>query len=169
MAKDRNQIMKELEDLKTQVHNLQSTNAGPREGGAVIEEGVPALMKYMIEERERTNRKLEELSSKINRLKLAVETIYKDDVESEPMRGVENREIPLSGLDGQILDFVQSQQMVCADQIKEFMKYKGRNAACTRLNRLYNMGLLERYQLGHKVYYKYAGKATNTLIISPPQ
>ena len=60
--------------------------------------------------------------------------------------------------------------MVCADEVKTLMGYKGRNAACTRLNKLYKDGLLDRYQLGHKVYYKYdAGKTTNTLIISPPQ
>ena len=36
--------------------------------------------------------------------------------------------------------------------------------------KLREKGLLERFQLGHKVYYIYdAGKATNILIISPPQ
>ena len=165
MPKDRNQIMKELEDLKTQVQNLQDLPS-PKEDQQIPDEGVPALMKYMIEERERTNRKLEDLTGKINKLKLAVETIYREDYEQPEQRGMD---VPLSSLDGQIMDFVQSQQMVCADQLKEFMKYKGRNAACSRLNRLYQMGLLERHQLGHKVYYRYAGKATNTLIISPPQ
>ena len=60
--------------------------------------------------------------------------------------------------------------MLCADDIKEKLHYKGRNAACTRLNRLHKAGLLERHQLGHKVYYKYdAGKATKLLILSPPK
>ena len=50
------------------------------------------------------------------------------------------------------------------------MSYKGRNAASARLNKLYRIGLLERFQLGHKVYYKFdAGKMASTLIVSPPQ
>ena len=60
--------------------------------------------------------------------------------------------------------------IACSEDIQKRMNYKGRNAASARLNKLYKQGLLERYQLGHKVYYKYnAGKATNPLIISPPQ
>jgi len=60
--------------------------------------------------------------------------------------------------------------MACAEDIKREMNYRGRNAASARLNRLHKQGLLDRYQLGHKVYYKYdAGKTTNTLIVSPPQ
>ena len=79
-------------------------------------------------------------------------------------------EVPLSLLDAKILDFVQTHTMICADDLMKAMNYRGRNAACARLNRLYREGLLERYQLGHKVFYKFdAGKTTNTLIISPPQ
>jgi hypothetical protein len=60
--------------------------------------------------------------------------------------------------------------MACAEDIKKHMSYKGKNAASARLNRLFKEGLLDRYQLGHKVYYKYdAGKTTKTLIVSPPQ
>jgi predicted transcriptional regulator of viral defense system len=80
--------------------------------------------------------------------------------------------VPLSDIDAKIINFVQVQHngMVCADEVREFMGYKGNNAACARLNKLYKDGLLDRFQLGHKVYYKFdAGKTTNTLIISPPQ
>lgn len=68
------------------------------------------------------------------------------------------------------MQIIQISGMSCADDIKKQMSYRGRNAASARLNRLYKIGLLERYQLGHKVYYKYdAGKTADTLIVSPPQ
>ena len=63
---------------------------------------------------------------------------------------------------------IQVKGMACAEDIKNAMSYKGLNAASARLNNLFKRGILQRYQLGHKVYYKYdAGKTTNTLIISP--
>ena len=161
--------MRDLEKLKGQVESLVSKNATAPEG---TDGNVTALLKYMVDERERTNRMLEGLTDKIRRLEGALDGMYAATEEKEQSvqpRIIDNREIPLSELDSQVLDFVQTKGMICADQLKEYMGYKGRNAACTRLNRLYVTGLLERFQLGHKVYYKYAGKATNTLIISPPQ
>ncbi len=157
--------MKELESLKGEVEELKEI---PSKGIAQnTEESITVLMKYMVEERGRTNRRLDDINEKIMRLRSAVESMYAMEEETEEQ---ERRDVILSGLDNAVLDFVQSRGMVCADDLVEFMKYKGRNAACTRLNRLYMRGLIERHQVGHKVYYKYnAGKATNTLIISPPQ
>jgi DNA repair exonuclease SbcCD ATPase subunit len=168
MAKNREQIMKELEALKGEVQELKDLPT--KEALREPEEEVSVLMKYMIEERERTNKKLEDINEKILRLKNAVETMYSmsDETEHEHVEAG-SKEVALSGLDTAVLDFIQSRGMACADDLREFMKYKGRNGASTRLNRLYTKGLLERHQLGHKVYYRYAGKATNTLIISPPQ
>lgn len=169
MAKDREQLMREIEELKVEV---QSIKAEPQEEvPQAAEESISSLMKYMIEERERTNQRLEELTQKMARLRSAVESMY---LAAEPPQTVheewrEGNEIPLSVLDTAVVNLVQSRGMICADELKEFMRYKGRNAACARLGQLYNKGLLERHQLGHKVYYRYAGKATNALIISPPQ
>jgi hypothetical protein len=166
VAKNREQIMKELDDLKGEVEELSEL---PSKGARVesAEEGISMLMKYMIEERERTNKKLEEINEKMMRLKSAVEQVY--SIAESPGQEEERKEIALSALDLGVLDFIQSRGMTCADDLMGFMKYSKRNGACARLNRLYMKGLLERHQLGHKVYYRYAGKATNTLIISPPQ
>ncbi len=167
MAKDREQIMKELEALKGEVQNLKVPS---KDSPKTAEEGVETLMKYMIEERERTNKKLEEINTKIARLRGAIESMYEAPVPADAsQRGIENKEIPLSELDSEVLDFIDTKEMVCADDLRKFMNYRGRNGACARLSLLYKQGLLVRHQLGHKVYYKYAGKATNTLIISPPQ
>ena len=135
----------------------------PSEGDLTV------ILKYMVEERERTNKILNGIAAKINSLEQELNEPYVEETAtySDP---VANRELPVSQLDADILSFIQSKDMVCADQVKALMGYKGRNAACTRLNKLYKQGLLERFQLGHKVYYKFdAGKATNILIISPPQ
>ncbi len=170
MPKDRKQMMRDLEKLKGQVESLVSKNNTTAPDGT--EGNISSLLKYMVEERERTNRMLEGLTDKIRKLEGALDGMYAVAEEREAAvqaRPIDNKEIPLSGLDAQVLDFVQTKGMICADQLKEYMGYKGRNAACTRLNKLYTTGLLDRFQLGHKVYYKYAGKATNTLIISPPQ
>ena len=109
---------------------------------------------------------------KVNGLQKELDTLYSGEEQGQQYAEQlqESREIPLSELDTKILNFIQLKGMVCADDVRIFMKYNGRNAACARLNKLHKDGLVDRIQLGHKVYYKYdAGKTTNTLIISPPQ
>ncbi len=165
LSKRTEQIEKELQSLKDEMGQL----AGRKET-VTAESTVPSLIKQMIDEREKTNRLLGEITAKIGKLEKDIDEIYEG--ESGPQVDYEamSREVPLSNLDSRILDFIQSKGMICADDLVEFMKYKGRNAACSRLNKLYRQGIVDRYQLGHKVFYKFdAGKATNTLIISPPQ
>ncbi|MGB9732451.1 MAG: hypothetical protein ACP5P2_00070 [Candidatus Micrarchaeia archaeon] len=154
---DKKEIEEELERLKKEVSKLSSGEKYPEDAGELI--------KYMIAERERTNRILASITEKIKEL-----TERLNEIEEVPASEEKLKEIPLSETDARIIEFVQTKGMACADDVKNFMNYKGRNAACARLNKLYMMGLLVRYQLGHKVYYKFdAGKATNTLIVSPPQ
>ncbi|MDE1810851.1 MAG: hypothetical protein KGH66_02320 [Candidatus Micrarchaeota archaeon] len=136
-----------------------------------------ALYKIMLENNKQTQIAIKQLANNVERL---TEEIGSDLPEDEAFQreaayqvdGAERqtKELPISGLDAKMIQFIQLNGMVCADDIKSRMNYKGRNAASARLNKLYKQGLLERYQLGHKVYYKYdAGKATNLLIVSPPQ
>ncbi len=158
MALDKKEIEEELEKLKKEVSRLSNNESYP--------EDAQELIKYMVAERERTNKILASITEKIKEL-----TERLNEIEDAPSAPAEKlKEIPLSETDAKIIEFVQTKGMACADDVKKFMNYKGRNAACARLNKLYMMGLLVRYQLGHKVYYKFdAGKATNTLIVSPPQ
>ena len=126
-----------------------------------------ALVKYLIDERGRTNRLLEGITLRIKTLEEEVSAM---ELGSKEDYVTGNREVPLSGVDAKMINFVQAKGMACADEVRAFMNYRGNNAACARLNRLHKAGLLDRLQLGHKVYYKFdAGKTTNTLIISPPQ
>lgn len=164
LSKRTEQLEKELQSLKDEISQLAS-----KRETISAESTVPSLIRQMIEEREKTNKLLADITSKIGKLEKEIDELYDDDEPAE-YDVLNNRELPLSGLESRILDFVQSKGMICADDLMEFMGYKGRNAACSRLNKLYRQGILDRYQLGHKVFYKFdAGKTTNTLIISPPQ
>jgi hypothetical protein len=136
------------------------------------------LLKYLMGENKKTTMLLEQMSKSINKIE---DELNGAEVEEEiapqetipKMQAAEpRRELPLSRIDADIIELIQRSpnNMVCADDVKSKLHYKGRNAACTRLNKLHKAGLLERYQLGHRVYYKFdAGKATKLLILSPPQ
>lgn len=154
---ENNQIEKALEQIRKELKQTYSKNSLPES------RDIKNLMSSMIEERERTNRKLDDLTKKMAGLEEALQT-----VSEEPKQPV--REIPLSPADTEIIKLIQVKDMVCAEDVMTFMHYKGKNAACARLRRLNTLDVLERLQLGHKVYYRYAGKTTNkALILSPPQ
>ena len=132
-----------------------------------------SLLKSMIDENKKTTLLLKGISETMARLENGLHDQYYEDEAAEAEEAVavrSAREIPVSQLDAEILKTIQIRGLACADDIKKAMNYKGRNAASMRLNRLYRMNLIERYQLGRKVYYKYdAGRAAGTLIVSPPQ
>ena len=67
---------------------------------------------------------------------------------------LERKEILLSNVDEQIVALMRARDMVCAEDVRAHFKYKGKNAASARLNRLYELGLLEKKQAGRAVYYK---------------
>ncbi|MGC8710353.1 MAG: hypothetical protein ACP5RF_01960 [Candidatus Micrarchaeia archaeon] len=162
------EIEEELESIKKEVAKL--TGSGYTQYAE--SEDLPSLVKYMIKEREKTNRILASVTDRIRELAARLNEIEDKESAAEATFPHENarKEVPLSETDVKIVEYVQSKGLACADDIKTFMNYTGRNAACARLNRLHMIGLLDRYQLGHKVYYKFdAGKTTNTLIVSPPQ
>ncbi|MDE1824815.1 MAG: hypothetical protein KGH61_02235 [Candidatus Micrarchaeota archaeon] len=169
MAKNAELMEKEIQELKKVVERLSRVNSVEEveESGT----GVAALMKYMLEERERTNRMLRGIGERLKKLEQELNEMDSEEEKQLDFQAGGSREVPLSSLDAKILELAQSKGLICADDVKAQMSYKGRNAACARLNRLYRAGLLDRFQLGHKVYFKYdAGKTTNTaLIISPPQ
>ena len=177
--RSKKEIENELRSMRGQIASLRTKSASE---AAAINEKVKAedaassmltLYKVVLESNRQTQMLLKQLSANVETLATeigaGVEEEYQSDAIQDAPAG-QARELPISGLDAKIIQFIQVKGMTCADDIKSQMSYKGRNAASARLNRLYKQGLLERYQLGHKVYYKYdAGKATNLLIVSPPQ
>ena len=159
------QITEEINKLREEIRLLSEKKESDQGAGMI------ALIKYVTEERERTEKLLMTMAEKIRRMESRQQLGVQEHVPvQDNAKGKNFEEIALSDTDRRIIDFVQTKGMACADDIKGIMGYKRRNAACTRLKKLCNEGLLQRFQLGHKVYYRFdAGKATNTLIISPPQ
>ena len=163
---------KEMAALKEQIRELQlKESATPMPSISMTDLG--SAIKTFTEEREKTNKTLMQIIDHVKELDEAVKSMAANEqAAAEDYAPLGNREIGLSSVDAKIINFVQTSRdgMACADAVRDYMQYRGNNAACARLNRLHKMGLLERHQLGHKVYYKFdAGKATNTLIVSPPQ
>ncbi len=126
----------------------------------------------LITDREATNRVLRTLTEQVKVLREAVSSTMLTSGPAEGYGQEPVREVAISTVDANIVEFVQTRpkSMAAAEDVMAFMHYRGKNAACARLNSLYKRGVLERLQLGHKVYYKFdAGKATIQLIVSPPQ
>lgn len=96
------------------------------------------LVYKLLEERENTNRILKNILAKLE----ALET------------GRAKHEEPiLPEIDSEILGFVTEKGKVTAEDVRKKFKYRGKNAASARLNRLCNMGLLRKKQAGKKVFF----------------
>lgn len=177
------EIENEIVNIKKQMETLSSVPDSKVDANQLLKENEEkigtqlfTLLKYMIEENKRTTMLLKTMSESIERLEdeLAYyheESEQKKSETAQPQQFTQ-KEVPLSGIDARLIQNIQLARtgMACAEDLKAKMNYKGKNAVSARLNRLYKMGILERHQLGKKVYYKYdAGKQTNILIVSPSQ
>ncbi|MCL4383722.1 MAG: hypothetical protein M1168_02735 [Candidatus Marsarchaeota archaeon] len=180
--RNKKDIEKQLLDIKKKLSLLTDQNKDKQivdiNKSQNINSNMFALIKYMIDENKRTTMLLENITQTIGKLEESLKepeinkkTINntKNEINNQVDLGSPKKQIILPEPDVKIIQLIQlsNSNMVCADDIKAKLNYKGRNAACSRLNRLYKLGILERHQVGHKVYYKYdAGKA-NLFIISP--
>ncbi|VVB99249.1 Uncharacterised protein [uncultured archaeon] len=113
-----------------------------------------ALMHTAASERENTNRllktlieKLDEKFAEVDRRLAAVESgagVHAPAAEEEVL---------LPSVDEEIMKFVKEKRHVSAEEVRRRFGYKGKNAASSRLNRMYEMGLLEKRQVGRAVLY----------------
>ena len=100
-----------------------------------------------------TNRfdKFESLITKLDliskQLKELNEKMESGDIDTKTITNISER-------DEEILDFVKKHTRVCADDIQQEFKYKGRNAASARLSKLFGRSILEKEYVGRKVFYK---------------
>jgi hypothetical protein len=168
-------MKKELEHLKSKETQIQGIMTS-KERANQTSSHLLTLLKYMMDESRTTRMLIEQMYKKMERFEQELNT----DLPEEPAQGENWLEqattttpklVPISELDRKIVQHIGRLDMACADDIRKLMGYKGKNAASARLNKLLNLGVLTRYQVGHKVYYRYdAGKTTkSTLIVSPPQ
>jgi hypothetical protein len=101
------------------------------------------LVYRLLEERENTNRLLKNILAKLDVLEA---------------KGTHNAPVPMARqflpeVDEQIMAFILEKGRCAAEDIRAKFSYKGKNAACARLNRLCDMGLLQKRQAGKKVYF----------------
>lgn len=97
----------------------------------------------LLEERENTNRLLKNILQKLEQIEFG----QKPSLDAM----VEKRVLP--EIDEQILGFVKETGKVTAEEVRVKFNYRGKNAASARLNRLFEMNLLKKQQVGKKVYF----------------
>lgn len=98
----------------------------------------------LLEERENTNRLLKNLLQKLETLEAMMET---------GPAPKEAQATLLPQIDEEILSFVKEQEKVTSEEVRAKFRYKGKNAASARLNRLCKMNLLQKRQVGKKVFF----------------
>lgn len=184
--RSKKEVEGEMQNIKKQIHTLESEQQKNDQIKEIMEEkvkaedtssGLLAIVKLVVEENRKTSLILKSISDNLARLEMELdgeEGYGQDDHDQNAFNVAENerapRVQPVSGLDAKVLQFVQVKNIACAEDVRKAMGYRGKNAASSRLNRLFKLGFLERYQLGHTVYYKYdAQRMANALIVSPPQ
>ena len=162
---NKKQMETKLQELQQQVNELlQRNNSAPPQ-----HLGVEGWLRYFAEQRDKTNLILASVVEQVKVLQETVTDMTAGDGDLSAYEMQTEQLAELSPVDVKILNFVQTQPqgMACSEDVRKYMGYRGNNAACARMNRLRTLGLLETHRLGHRVYY--AGKATNKLIVSPPQ
>lgn len=110
---------------------------------------IGALLFKLAEERDKTNKLVEQFNDKIDRIMLELKTQGLD-------KGTEKKESHFNVLaeqDQKILSEVERKGISTAEEIQAVMSYKGRNAASQRLNRLVKEGFLKKVQSGRKVSF----------------
>ncbi len=119
---------------------------------------VSALLFKLIQERQETNKLLGQLNEKYDHLMLLWKT---QETGFSPLNppSVESKEVKknlfevLPEQDQMILNLVEQKGNVDAVAVKDALGYKGLNAACQRLNKLFKEGYLKKIQSGKKVVY----------------
>ena len=99
----------------------------------------------LLEERENTNRLLKNILQKLEQMEAKTGSM--------PVINVPAGEVILPEIDENIMSFVKESGKVTAEEVRAKFKYRGKNAASARLNRLFEMNLLKKQQVGKKVYF----------------
>lgn len=111
------------------------------------------------DERSSTNLLIREINAKLDRIAFLESRIdrLEEMLSARPMAPTAEAKPSSPALvaevDEQILAFVAQSQKCTAQEVADKLGYKGKNAACARLNRLAASGLLSKKQAGRKVFY----------------
>lgn len=126
-------------DLSADIDEIMAQSENPKV--------LAALMFRLIQEREKTNHLLQAIDEKYDRIMLSLKTPETNSTQTQ------NRFEVLPEQDQAILKLVEERGGCTANDIKAMMNYKGLNAACQRLNKLFREGHLKKVQSGRKVLY----------------
>ncbi|VVB68379.1 Uncharacterised protein [Candidatus Norongarragalina meridionalis] len=109
---------------------------------------IGALLNAVSEERTATNLILKEINAKLERMEARINAL---ETRKTP------DDFPIPEVDGDIYDFVKKKGVVCAADVQKKFSYKGKNAASARLNGMFRQGLLEKKQVGKRVFFSAKG------------
>ena len=116
-----------------------------------------ALMFKLAKEREKTNELLAKINEKFDsvmfELKTRSSTIQASSTPTVALDANPNRFEVLPEQDQLIMNLAEEKGSINALAVKETLGYKGLNAACQRLNKLFKEGHLKKVQSGKKVLY----------------
>ena len=119
---------------------------------------VASMLTKLTEERQSTNLLLREINAKLDRiasLEARVNQLENSRVEITTATSAPfvQKRVLLPEIDMEIIAFMKK-GAVCAEEIQEQFKYKGKNAASARLNKLCALGMARKTQVGKKVYFE---------------
>lgn len=135
-------------ELREQIRQDLQENLDKFKDPVVLGELVYRLM----EERENTNRLLKTLMQKIDSLEAKIGSNVQS-VANETKESPKENEVLLPQVDEDIMKVVKELGKATAEDIRSRLHYKGKNAASARLNRLFELGLLKKVQVGKKVFF----------------
>lgn len=141
-----------LEKMKPQFEQIQDLDEILKQ--AESPKIMALLMFRVIQEREKTNKTLDNINDKFDKIMLNLKTTHQNyDGEPHLNEKSDGRFEVLSEQDQLILKSVEERGGCTATDIKTMLNYKGLNAACQRLNKLFREGHLKKIQQGKKVLY----------------
>ncbi len=128
---------------------------------------VGTLMHRIAEEKQSTNLLLREINAKLDRFEALEKKIAELEARLEQREAKSNHKASLSSsfekvqkrvllpeVDEAIITFVREKGAVCAEDVQSKFAYKGKNAASARLNRLCNLNIVKKSQVGKKMYFE---------------
>ncbi len=111
------------------------------------------LLFKLAEEREKTNKLLEQIFDKYDEIMLRLKTEQTPFAKESPAQTESEISSTLAEQDQIIMHLARTNGQITADIVKAELGYKGKNAASQRLNRLFKEGHLRKIQAGRKVLY----------------
>ncbi|MBI5635869.1 hypothetical protein HY993_02820 [Candidatus Micrarchaeota archaeon] len=118
---------------------------------------VGALLNKVASERTSANLMLKQIMEKLDSIDERVSKLESQKQFSANNRITapqgNNETVLLSQPDEAIMELVEKHGATDAQAVKEKLGYKGKNAASSRMNALYKMNLLDKKQVGRKVFF----------------